>query len=222
MQGTINGAFINRTIVDGAGWESFRSVTLVAVQANASVAASGVIALGGGATLDDGADWLLGMTFTSVDAQAPNSLANHTVLASVGALVGGQSSTVTDAQGMSMDSAAAVAVALLGTQAAHALQADGRLNDLAAALNFGQAAHTLSALGLVQLAADAATARADDAPVMHGVIAVASMAQLTKDDDFLASLVRSLLAHRQGSGVVRHGSGNRLTNHDQSSRLTVH
>jgi hypothetical protein len=223
MQGTINGAYVNRTIVDGAGWESFRSATLAAVQANAVATATGVIGLGGGATLQDGPDWMLGMTFTLVDAQAPNSFANHTVSAAVGASVGGQSSTFMAAQGTSMDSAVAVAVALLGTQAAHALLADGKLDDLAAALDVIQADHALNASGSVQLAVDAAMDRADDAPAMDGVIAVASMAQLTQEQDALSSFIRRILEpHGYGEGLARHNGTSSPSAHDHGSRLTVH
>lgn len=223
MQGTINGSYVNRTIVDGAGWESFRSANLGAIQGDAVCTAAGSISLGAASSLVDSEDWMLGMTLTAVDAQAPNSFANHTVSASVGAVVGAQSSAFMDAQGTSMDSAVAVAVALLGTQAAHALLADGKLDDLAAALSAVQADHTLTASASVSMAAELAADRADDAPAIAGVTAVASMAQFTQEEDVLSSFIRRILeSHGYGAGITRHAGSSSPLAHERGSRLTVH
>lgn len=222
MQGTLNGAHINRTTVDGAGWESFLTSNLSATQTDAVATASGMTSLGISSTLQDGADWMLGLTFTLVDAQAPNSFANHTVSAAVGASVGGQSNTLVDAQGTSLDSAVAVAASLIGVQAAHALLAGGKLDDLAAALEAIQAEHMLAATATVELVGDSTLARADDAHAIDGVSVLTSMSELRDGDDTLAALVRMLLAHRYGEGIARHGPGPRLTTHAHGSNLTVH
>ncbi len=223
MQGTLNGAYINRTIIDGSGWESFVTANLLATQADAVATASGVTSLGIASTLQDGADWMLGLTFTLVDAQAPNSFANHTVSAAVGASVGGQSNTLADAQGTSLDSAVAVAVSLIGVQAAHALLAEGKLDDLAAALNAIQGQHTLSATATVQLVGDSILARADDAHAIDGAIATRSAVSLAQADHVLSSFIRSLLAsHGYGEPIDRHVAGPRLTAHGLGVRATAH
>lgn len=223
MLGTINGAYINRTIVDGAGWESFVSANLLATQADAVATASGVTSLGIASTLQDGADWMLGLTFTLVDAQAPNSFANHTVSAAVGASVGAQSNTLVDAQGTSLDSAVAVAAAFIGVQAAQALLAEGKLDDLAAALDAIQAEHTLAATATVELVGDSTLARADDAHAIDGASVLTSAASLAQADQVLSSFIRRLLkSHKYGEGIARHGPGPRLTPHEHGSTLTVH
>ncbi len=223
MLGTINGAYINRTIVDGAGWESFLTANLSVIQADAAATASGVTSLGIASTLQDGADWMLGLTFTLVDAQAPNSFANHTVSAAVGASVGGQSNTLVDAQGTSLDSAVAVGASLIGVQAAHTLLAAGKLNDLAAALNAIQGQHTLSATATVQLVGDSTLARADDAHAIDGASALTSAVTMAQEDHALHSFIRSLLAsHGYGEPIDRHAAGPRLTPHGPGVRATAH
>lgn len=222
MQGTLNGAHINRTIIDGTGWESFLTANLLATQADAVTTASGVTSLGIASTLQDGADWMLGLTFTLVDAQAPNSLANHTVSAAVGASVGAQSSTLVGAHGTSLASAVAVAASLIGVQAAHTLLAAGKLNDLAAALNAIQGPHTLAATATAKLVGNAITASAADANAIDGVSYVASIAEFVDADDTLDALVRMLLIHRYGQTIDRHVPGLRLTPHAHGSNLTVH
>lgn len=222
MRGAINATFINRTIVNGAGWESFRSIDLFISQADAQSTSSGTTALGVASSLEDGADWMLGLTLTSVDAQVPYSLANHTTLSSAGASVGAQSAMQMDGQGTALNSAVAVAASLIGAQAAHALLAAGKLNDLAAALTAVQAGHTLAATATVQLAGTSIFDQLDHATLSSGLVSVASMAQLLDGDDTLAALVRMLLAHRHGTGISRHGQGGRVTPHTYGSKLTVH
>jgi hypothetical protein len=222
MQGAINGAFINRAIVNGTGWESSVTANLFATQADSTSSASATASLASVAPLLDGEDFLLGMTLTAVDAQAPRSMANHTLAAAVGASVGGGSSTVMDGHGTALDSAVAVAVALLGTQAANELLAEGKLDDLAAALTALQADHSLSATATVQLDAASVLSQAANEYAGNATTAVASMAELMDGDDTLAALVRMLLAHRFGAGLTQHGPGGRLTPHGQGSRLTVH
>ena len=222
MQSTLNGSPINRIIINGSGWESFFTANLIAIQADAVATSSGVVSLRIASALQDGADWMLGLTFTMVDAQAPNSFANHTVAASVGAMVGAQSNTLVDAQGTSLASAVAVAASLIGVQAAHELLAAGKLNDLAAALNSIQDEHTLAATATVRLVGGSILARADDAYAIDGASAVASIAQLQDGEDTLTALIRMLSTHRYGEGITRHGAVSRLSPHASGSNLTVH
>ncbi len=222
MRGVINGTYINRTIVNGAGWESFRTCDMFLTEADSVSASSGTTSLAVASSLQDGPDWMLGMTLTSVDANGPNASANHTATSTVGASVGAQSSIQVAPHGTALNSAVAVAAAMLGQQAAHQLLAEGKLDDLAAVLSAMHAAHTLSASATVHTVGESILTRDSDTHQIDGVFSVASMAQLMGGNDTLAALVRMLLAHRYGAGLVQHGPGSRLTPHNHGSKLTIH
>lgn len=222
MLGAINGAYVNRVVLNGRGSESLIVADAFLVQADATAVSAGAVLAA--AHSHSVADHVLsGAGLTAIMALSSMTQAGH-VITAAGAAVAGASMTAAQA----VQAVASGGVLLVGGSTAAVAGGDALLSDLVAAIGGGanlmQADHVFTGSGAVSVAA-ALEALQSGVLLSDGSVLVASMAELTHDDHTLRVTFKPYILRKPLGARVEsspHGLPAVLVRRIGGSRLTLH